>query len=94
MAGRSSGALATALVFAVSAAAAATLIYAIIKIADDGADLGAVVSGVSGVVASGGAVQLVKRMQEAGRAEQRALSKVQAFCGETVAQALGTPPRA
>jgi hypothetical protein len=78
----------TALVFAVSAAAAATLIYAIIKIATDGADLGAVVTGVSGVVASGGAVFLVQRMNQASAAEQRALNKVQQFCGEATAKQL------
>jgi hypothetical protein len=78
----------TALVFAVSAAAAAALIYAIIKIAKDGADLSAVVTGVSGVVASGGVVFLVKRMTQASAAEQRALNKVQQFCGQAVAEQL------
>jgi hypothetical protein len=78
----------TALVFAVSAAAAATLIYAIIKIAKDGADLSAVVTGVSGVVASGGVVFLVKRMNQASAAEQRALNKVGQFCGEAVVNEL------
>jgi hypothetical protein len=75
----------TALVFAVSLAAAAALVYAIIKLIKDGADLSAVVTGVSGVVASGGVVFLVKRMNEASAAEQRALNKVRQFCGTEVA---------
>jgi hypothetical protein len=78
----------TALVYAVSLAAAAALVYAIFEIAKDGADLGAVVTGVSGVLASGGVVFLVKRMNMAERAEQKALQKVHDFCGENVANQL------
>ena len=78
----------TALVLAVSAAAAAALIYAIIKIASDGADLSSVVTGVSGVVASGGALFLVQRMRDASSAESRALTKVDQLCGKEVANQL------
>lgn len=78
----------TALVFAVSTAAAAALIYAIIKIAKDGADLSAVVTGVSGVVASGGVFFLVQRMTQASAAEQRALNKVREFCGQPIVDQL------
>ncbi len=78
----------TGLVFLVGLAVAGTLVYAVIKIAKDGADLSAVVAGVSGLVASGAAVFLVKRMNEATAAERKALDKVKDFCGPDVASRL------
>jgi len=76
----------TSLVFAVSLAAAAALIYAIIQIIDDGLDVSAAVTGVSGVVGSGGAVFLGKKMQESIKVAKKALEDVGKYCGEPVKQ--------
>ena len=74
----------TGLVFVVSLTAAAALVYAIIKIIDDGLDLAAAVAGVSGVVGSGAAVYLGKRMNEARKHAREALGDVSTHCGSQV----------
>lgn len=78
----------TALVFVVSAAAAATLIWAIYKIAKDGTDVGAIISGITGLLGSGAALFLVKRMRQSITVRQAALARVSEYCGEAVTNAI------
>jgi hypothetical protein len=78
----------TLLVIVVSTAAAASLVWAIYKIAKDGADFGAVVLGVSGIVESGASIFLVKRMTESIKAANAALDKVGEYCGVEAKEAI------
>lgn len=71
----------TGLVFAVSLAAAAALIYSIAKIIKDGIDLGSAVTVVGGFVGSGAAIFLGKRMNESIKVAHGALEDVGTYCG-------------
>ena len=74
----------TSLVFVVSVATAAALIYAIIRLIKDGLDLGAVVTGVSGAIGSGATLFLAKRMNESIKVARTALNDVGKYCGHEV----------
>ena len=77
----------TSLVFVVSLAAATALVWAIYKIAHDGADAGAIITGVSGVLASGAVVFLAGKMKQSVNVAKKALADVSKYCGpETESQ--------
>jgi hypothetical protein len=78
----------TLLVVAISAAAAGSLVWAVYKIVNDGADVAAIVAGVTGVLESGAAAVLAKRMTEAIKVERDALDKVGEHCGLEVKEAI------
>ncbi|HEU4702957.1 MAG TPA: hypothetical protein VFS37_10785 [Conexibacter sp.] len=74
----------TVLVFVVSAAAAAAIVYCVYVIATDGADVSAIVTGVSGAVASGATVFLVRGMRQSTSLARQALGDVGTYCGTDV----------
>lgn len=78
----------TSLVLVVAVASAAALVYAIIRITKDGLELSAVVTGVSGVVGSGGTAFLAKRMSESIKVAQAALGDVGKYCGGEIEEQL------
>lgn len=74
----------TSLVFVVSLAAAAALVFAIVRIIQDGVDLAAAVTGVSGVVASGASLFLGRKMNQSITVARQALEDVGTYCGVEV----------
>ena len=78
----------TLLVVAISVAAAGSLVWAVYKLVKDGADAGAIIAGVTGVLESGAAAVLAKRMTEAIAVERDALDKVGDHCGSVVKLAI------
>lgn len=74
----------TGLVFAVSLASATALIIAIATIVKNGADVGNVVAGVSGVLGSAATLWLANKMNEAIKVQRTALADVGKYCGITI----------
>lgn len=78
----------TALVFAVALASAGALIFAIIRLVRDGADIAAIVTGVGGLLGSAGELVLVKYMNDSIKVAKQALSDVGKYCGDALHQQL------
>lgn len=71
----------TSLVFMVALASAAALIFAIVRIVKDGADVAAIVTGVGGLLGSAGELVLVKYMNDSIKVAKQALADVGKYCG-------------
>ena len=71
----------TAIVFAVSLASATALIIAIAMIVKNGADVGNIVAGVSGVLGSAATLWLATKMNESIKVQRTALGDVGKYCG-------------
>ena len=78
----------SALVFVVGLASTLALVYAIVKLAKDGADISAIVTGVGGVLGGIATGFLVRRMQESIRVQRQALEDVKTYCGAEKVAAL------
>jgi hypothetical protein len=78
----------TSLVFVVSLAAAAALVYAIVRAIQVGFDLGSTITGISGIVGSGASIFLGRRMKESINVSRTALQDVGTYCGAQLQQEL------
>lgn len=74
----------TGLVFAVSLASATALIIAIALIVKNGAEVGNIVAGVSGVLGSAATLWLATKMNESIKVQRTALNDVGKYCGMSI----------